>query len=254
MLTANIELQKNLFESKWLFDLCPELVMVCSFDIGSGFGAFMEANEKTLNFFGYVRDEFIGRPVTGVLPDNGIPACVMQKLSEEKQVQFETVYLTRDGRTVPVETEACLLHCDGDDLVVFFSSEVSSRYFERTIRVRMLEKLVSFLGICSLSYEVNPRFGLAESAGNMDCVCRSMRLPCMFRVETKEENRKRAVLTGREREVLEWISKGKNTGDISALLDIKESTVRYHVNRILDKFNALTRAHAVAIAFQKGVL
>jgi LuxR family transcriptional regulator, quorum-sensing system regulator CviR len=61
-------------------------------------------------------------------------------------------------------------------------------------------------------------------------------------------------ITTREREILDWIKWGKNTWDISTLLGISERTVKFHVRSILRKLDALSRAQAVAVAIQAGII
>ncbi len=53
-------------------------------------------------------------------------------------------------------------------------------------------------------------------------------------------------LSNREAEILELLSHGKSTEDISALLTITERTVNYHVGNLKTKMGVETRAHAVA--------
>lgn len=57
-------------------------------------------------------------------------------------------------------------------------------------------------------------------------------------------------ITDREMEILKWIMVGKSTWDISQILNISESTVKFHVDNIMKKFNAVNRTHAVAIFLQ----
>ncbi|WP_303909101.1 helix-turn-helix transcriptional regulator [Thiohalomonas denitrificans] len=59
-------------------------------------------------------------------------------------------------------------------------------------------------------------------------------------------------LTPRELEVLKWLSLGKSTWDISVILGIAERTVKFHVGNLLEKLDASTRAHAVAVASARG--
>jgi DNA-binding NarL/FixJ family response regulator len=61
-------------------------------------------------------------------------------------------------------------------------------------------------------------------------------------------------VTKRELEVLQLISEGLNTKDISRRLWVTDETVKTHVRRLLDKLEARTRAHAVANAFRRGLL
>lgn len=64
----------------------------------------------------------------------------------------------------------------------------------------------------------------------------------------------RCDVTPREREILHWLAQGKSTWDISVILNISERTVKFHVGNLLQKLNASTRAHAVAIALEQGLL
>ncbi|MFC1769827.1 PAS domain S-box protein, partial [Nitrospirota bacterium] len=62
------------------------------------------------------------------------------------------------------------------------------------------------------------------------------------------------VLSKREIEVLTWISKGKNTWDISQLLGISENTVKFHVTKLMRKLDVSSRPQAVSIAMELGIL
>jgi LuxR family transcriptional regulator, quorum-sensing system regulator CviR len=61
-------------------------------------------------------------------------------------------------------------------------------------------------------------------------------------------------LTKREKEVLKWISCGKSSWDISIILGISERTVNFHAGSIMQKLDAVSRLHAVAIAFEKKLI
>lgn len=62
------------------------------------------------------------------------------------------------------------------------------------------------------------------------------------------------TLTEREREVLGGIAEGLANKQIAQSLGITERTVKYHVTSILNKLGAENRAHAVAVAAQRGLL
>lgn len=62
------------------------------------------------------------------------------------------------------------------------------------------------------------------------------------------------VLTGREREVLALLARGLSTGDIAEALSISASTVRNHVQNILNKLEVHSRLEAVAYAFEHGLV
>jgi PAS domain S-box-containing protein len=59
-------------------------------------------------------------------------------------------------------------------------------------------------------------------------------------------------LTQRERQVLELMAQGMGTKEIAGTLTISPSTVRNHVQHILDKLGAHSRLEAIAYAYQNG--
>lgn len=61
-------------------------------------------------------------------------------------------------------------------------------------------------------------------------------------------------LSEREKEVLSWSKRGKSSWEISAILDISERTVNFHVNNIMQKLNAVSRTQAVAVAIERGLI
>lgn len=61
-----------------------------------------------------------------------------------------------------------------------------------------------------------------------------------------------AVLTPREREILEHLGKGASTREIAADLVIAENTVKVHVHNILEKLNLRNRREAAEFARQQG--
>ncbi len=62
----------------------------------------------------------------------------------------------------------------------------------------------------------------------------------------------RALLTGREREVLAMVSMGMGSSWIAAELGVSPSTVETHVRHCLDKLGARNRAHAIALGLRVG--
>ncbi len=61
-------------------------------------------------------------------------------------------------------------------------------------------------------------------------------------------------LSKREKEVLTWSKRGKSSWEISAILNISERTVNFHVNNIMQKLNAVSRTQAVAVAIERGLI
>lgn len=61
-------------------------------------------------------------------------------------------------------------------------------------------------------------------------------------------------LSDHELEVLRLIAKGKNNQQISADLNIAESTVRFHANNIFGKLNVSDRTQALVTALHRGIV
>ena len=61
-------------------------------------------------------------------------------------------------------------------------------------------------------------------------------------------------LSNREKEVLCWMREGKTNWEISMILNISERTVKFHVQNIERKLNAVNKAHAIAIAMDCGLV
>jgi len=61
-------------------------------------------------------------------------------------------------------------------------------------------------------------------------------------------------LTARELEVLRLFADGRNNPEIGASLNISVSTVKFHINNILEKFEVETRAEALVLAAKHGLV
>jgi DNA-binding NarL/FixJ family response regulator len=60
-------------------------------------------------------------------------------------------------------------------------------------------------------------------------------------------------LSGREKEILELVSKGDINKEIALTLNITENTVKYHLRNIMDKLHLRNRASVAAYAARKGI-
>jgi DNA-binding NarL/FixJ family response regulator len=61
-------------------------------------------------------------------------------------------------------------------------------------------------------------------------------------------------LTARELDVLRLIRDGNRNKQIAGRLGIAETTINFHIRNLVGKLQANDRAHAVAIAFRRGLL
>jgi transcriptional regulator EpsA len=71
---------------------------------------------------------------------------------------------------------------------------------------------------------------------------------------TDEMNEVRSPITAREREILQWVHKGKTNWEISVILDISQLTVKNHVQNILRKLNVQSRSHAAVKGSKLGLV
>jgi DNA-binding CsgD family transcriptional regulator len=62
------------------------------------------------------------------------------------------------------------------------------------------------------------------------------------------------MLSPRQAEIVQLVSSGKTTKEISRELEIAESTVNWHVGNVLEKLEASSRAEAVAKALKSDEL
>lgn len=63
-----------------------------------------------------------------------------------------------------------------------------------------------------------------------------------------------STLTAREQEVLAAVARGERSKEIAALLGISERTVKAHLASIYNKLGVDSRAGAIAVAAQRGLL
>ena len=64
----------------------------------------------------------------------------------------------------------------------------------------------------------------------------------------------RQMLSDREIEVLLHVARGETSKEIAASLGIGERTVNWHLERVFVKLGAGSRAEAVALAFELGIV
>lgn len=62
------------------------------------------------------------------------------------------------------------------------------------------------------------------------------------------------ILTGREREVLQFLARGASNRQIATRLNLSDRTVRFHLSNMFEKLDARSRGEAVAAAYSLGLI
>lgn len=82
----------------------------------------------------------------------------------------------------------------------------------------------------------------------------SARAPLIETSMGPQRRRSRSLLSPREKEVLEWISKGKSSWEIAAILAISEKSIEFHIEGAKRKLQVANRTHAVVKALLLGLI
>ena len=114
------------------------------------------------------------------------------------------------------------------------------------------QKMVSGLKIGADDYIVKP-FILPNLLARMEAVLRrSQRF--VKPVEASTTNVSVDVLTSKEKEVLQMISKGASNKQIADKMFVKEVTIKTHLNSIFKKLKVANRTQAVLVAMQTDLV
>jgi LuxR family transcriptional regulator, quorum-sensing system regulator SolR len=84
--------------------------------------------------------------------------------------------------------------------------------------------------------------------------CRFMLRSQINARDDRPSSKSNAALTAKEREVFEWISRGKTSWEAAQILATSERTVKFHLSNIYAKLNVSNRAQAINVAGRRGLL
>ncbi|MFB7677892.1 response regulator transcription factor [Kitasatospora purpeofusca] len=80
---------------------------------------------------------------------------------------------------------------------------------------------------------------------------RSLLIP---RARPESEDSPLELLTEREVQVFRLVTRGYSNAEISAELGLSQSTVKSHIQRVMEKFRLRNRVHAVIFAYENNII
>ncbi len=102
-------------------------------------GKFIEVNDIVCERLGYSREELLNLTVADISKLE--PAALkagFKRLLHEKQINLETVHVTKDGREIPVEVNANLFALDGRTAVLSIARDITKRLMAQEERDKLL--------------------------------------------------------------------------------------------------------------------
>jgi PAS domain S-box-containing protein len=131
--SEKLELMETLRESgekyHMLFNSGNDAVFVHNVGKDGFPGKFIEVNDIACKLYGYSREEFMDMTPADINdPLNASdPIPVVEKLFTERHVLFETVDMTSDGRSMPVEISSHLFEFRGESLIISMVRDITER-------------------------------------------------------------------------------------------------------------------------------
>jgi predicted ATPase/DNA-binding CsgD family transcriptional regulator len=127
---------------------------------------------------------------------------------------------------------------------------------EREARSRRIESLRSHLSEAELAtgWAAGTDLTIDQLVGLILAIQEPARADAESGTSPARQSRQITRLSPREREVLSLVATGLTTRQIADALTVAERTVRFHVASVLQKLGTSTRAQAVAVAVQRGLL
>lgn len=138
--------------------------------------------------------------------------------------------------------------------VIVLTSYHDDEHIFPAIRAGALSYLLKGVGLDELTEAVR-RAARGEATLHPHVAARLVReLSGARQDEGREASLLYALLSEREREVLNLIAQGNSNADIAECLTISERTVKSHVNNILGKLQVTDRTKAAIYAWREGIM
>ncbi|MCK4911312.1 MAG: PAS domain S-box protein, partial [Thermodesulfovibrionales bacterium] len=114
---------------KVLFNNLNDAVLVHGIMEDGRPGNFIEANDAATRIHGYSKEELLKMsPAEMIDPEKGAEVKpIVKKLMKDKHVIFETVDMTKDGRSMPVEISSHMFDFRGKPMIMSIVRDISER-------------------------------------------------------------------------------------------------------------------------------
>lgn len=172
-------------------------------------------------------------------PDGSIDSPLMRQWRENRKPGY--FQAGRDDHLFPAEWVAIFNKYDLRNTIGHAMMDRGGRVGSTFIFARLEEKVGPEQA--ELLEQITPNLCLALSQG----------LPPLAEAEDFQGNAK-ALLSQKQREILQWVHLGKTNWEISKILGVTEDTVKYHMNQIMSKLDTKTRAQAIGRALEIGLI
>ena len=112
-----------------LFDVAQDGIFLREIQEGKQLTSkFIDANTMACQGMGYSKEEMLNISISDISKEKGdFISNYIQEVISKGQYTFENIYLTKDGREIPVEINAQLIELDGKKCVLSFVRDISER-------------------------------------------------------------------------------------------------------------------------------
>ncbi len=126
-----------------IFEGVGEAVFVHRQDADDSIGCFIAVNDVACRHLGYSREELLSLSLPQVDPlDEAVIPSVLEALRDGREVLFETVHITKDGRRVPVEVRAKSIPYLGAPAVLSVARDITERKKAEQKRLELERRLL----------------------------------------------------------------------------------------------------------------
>jgi len=132
-ITERKQVEKSLMESgkkyRSLFDVAQDGILLLEIQEGQPLTSkIIDANAVACQRMGYTKDELISIGVSDVSKEKGdFINNPIQEVITKGQCTFENIFVTKDGKELPVEVNAQLIEMDGEKCILSFAHDISER-------------------------------------------------------------------------------------------------------------------------------